>query len=123
MRARDATAHANALLEMFFGARHGAELLRAAALQLDPEAELPELKGVGQGADVEQLISGYRAQADKDKLNIEALLGELKAAQDLLDGSSSAAVAALITQLRSASNIKEVREVFAVFDASNTAKE
>ncbi|MCF7785566.1 MAG: hypothetical protein K9N47_05555 [Prosthecobacter sp.] len=48
----------------------------------------------------------------------DALEAELKAAQDLLEGSSNASVATLITQLRSASNIKEVREVFTAHDAA-----
>ncbi len=119
MKARDATDYANALLQMFFGARTGAELLRTAALALDPEAELPELASPGNVnvADVEELIAGYRAQNAKDAHSIAALKGELQAAQDLLEDDSQDAERALLIKLRACSNIKEVRDVFAAFDA------
>ncbi len=125
MKAREAIAHALAMLLVFQSARHGAELLRNAALEIDPEAELPELPSAGNvnAADVEELIAGYRSQADRDSHSIADLQTELKAAQELLEDDSQDAERALLLKLRGCNNIKEVRDVFAAFDAGVTATE
>ncbi len=119
MKARHATDYANALLQMFFNAKHGAELLRTAALGLDPEAELPEIDGAGNVSVgmLEATISDLRAQAEQDSLNISVLKGELTAAQELLAGENFSEIQSLMQKLRGCSNIKEVRDVFAEFDA------
>ena len=88
------------------------------------DLELPDYQPAF-GQNVEQLITGYRNQAESDANEIGRLQLELKAAQAQVQstGTLDAAEKDLLLKLRGCSSIKDVREAFAAFDSTNRLAE